>query len=292
MNLIKKVKNTGICYLFIFPSIFIFLLFFVFPIFYALFLSLHSTSMLSPPIFVGLRNYQELFHDKTFWMSIKNTFIYSLIFVSSVVSLSLFVAVVLNTKIRMRSIFRGLYFIPVICSVVVVALIWTWIYNSDVGVLNYFLRLVHLPPQNWLGNINMALVAIAIMAIWQSIGYYMVLYLAGLQGIPRQLYEAARIDGGSSWQVFWHVTLPLLTPTILFVVIISTITSFQVFDAIYIMSSGGPANSTSTISWLIYQTGFQGFRMGMASAVGYILFAIIFVLSFVELRTLGLRFRY
>lgn len=289
---IRELRRSVSGYLFIMPSISIFLVFFFFPIVYTLFLSLHDWSGITPPNFQGLANYRELLHDHVFRMAIRNTIVYTLMFVPLVSTIPLLIAVALNAKIRFRNLFRLLYFIPVTCSTIIAAVIWKWVYHGDVGVLNYLLSLVGIRGRMWLGDPQVALAAIAAMSVWKLLGYYMVLYLAGLQSIPTHLYEAAKIDGASSLDAFFRLTIPLLRPVILLVVVIATIDSFKAFDAIYVMTLGGPMRATTTLVYQIYVAGFHQFRMGYASAMGFLLFVIVFAISVIELRVLRARFEY
>ncbi len=286
MTLAKRLKSTAVCYLFILPAICIFVLFYILPISHALYLSLHETAALGQAYFVGLRNYGDLLENKLFWKGLRNTLVYTLMFVPSVTVLPMLVALALNTAVKGRKVLRAIYFVPVVCSVVVVALIWKWIYHPEIGILNYFISLFGLPAQRWLG-FDLALSSIALMQVWKSIGYFMIIYLAGLQSIPYQLYEVAKIDGASGRQMFWYITLPMLMHTVLLVVVISTINSFMVFDAIFVMTGGGPGSATMTITFLIYTTAFRSFQVGQATAIGYVLFFIIFVISLVEMKVLG-----
>lgn len=291
-NLTKRIRNNVISYLFILPGMLSITIFLIVPIFYGLFLSFHSAPLYTSPTFSGLKNYIEVLRSDYFWISAKNTIIYSAIFIPSVVVSSLLIAIILNTKIRLRNLFRSLFFIPFISSVIVISVVWKWMYHYDLGIVNYLLGLIHIPPQVWLGDPRLALSAIAVMTIWRSMGFYMILYLAGLQSIPSQLYEAATVDGASHWHTFYHITLPLLRPTSVFVFIIATISSFQMFEEVYIMTFGGPANSTSTLGWLTYDVGFLQLRMGRASTIGFILFLFLFIMSLVELRVFKIKGEY
>lgn len=284
-NLLKRIYEGRWGYLFIFPGMSMFILFFLFPLFYSFFISFHSWSGLSAPTFLGLENYKKIFSDPYFWSSMKNTAYYVVIVVPSVVALSLIVAILVNVRTAgLQNFFKVLYYIPVILSTVVVGVIWKWIYAGDIGVLNYFFDLFHLPTKVWLGDTQTALGAIAVVGVWQSVGYYMIIYLAGLQSIPAQLYEAARMDGASEFQNFIHITLPMLKPIMLLVLILATIFTFQVFGTIYIMTYGGPARYTSTIVWRIYMTAFTSFKFGEAAAIAFILFLVIFAIAMVQLK--------
>src|SRR6185503_15597282 len=186
--------------------------------------------------------------------------------------------------IRAMALYRAIYFVPVVTSLVAVAMVWQWLYHSEVGLINYLLIDLGLPKVNWLGSTEWAMPAVILMTSWKSMGYYAVIFLAGLQGIPGHLYEAADIDGANSWQKFWRITLPLLSPTMFFVLVISIIQAFQVFGQIFIMTRGGPANATSTIVYFIYNQAFVWFRMGYAAAASWVLFAIIFVVTILQTR--------
>jgi multiple sugar transport system permease protein len=201
---------------------------------------------------------------------------------------ALALALALNQKIRGITFYRTIYFIPVVSSMIAVALMWRWMYNPTSGILNYILNSVfdffHLPfsAPEWLQSTRWAMPAIILMSVWKGLGYNMVLFLAGLQGIPTHLYEAAEIDGASSFKKFLHITLPLLTPTTFFIVIIAIIGSFQVFEQAYIMTQGGPARATVTTVYHIYENGFQWYKMGYASAIAWVLFALILVVTLVQ----------
>jgi multiple sugar transport system permease protein len=190
----------------------------------------------------------------------------------------------MNSSIRGITVFRGIFFIPVITSAVAVAMIFRWLYNRDFGLINLALAFVGLPSVPWLSSTAWAMPAVILMAIWKRVGYDMVIYLAGLQAIPPQLYEAAQIDGAGRWHRFRHITLPLLTPTTFFILVISLIGSFQVFDLAFILTSGGPGNATNTIVMYVYNQAFQFFHMGYAAAVAWVLFAIILVITLIQWR--------
>jgi multiple sugar transport system permease protein len=291
----KTASNTRanlISYGFLAPSMAIFLAFFIFPILFSFYVSFHNWVIGRPLRFTFLANYQYLIADPTFWVSMRNTAAYILMFVPSVALLALLVAIGLNTRIRFRNFFRALYFLPVTSSIIIVAVIWRYIYEGDFGVANYLLSLVGVPRQQFLGNPSLALPSIAVMAVWQLTGYYMVIYLAGLQSIPPELYQAAKVDGASPLQIVRWITLPLLRPMILLVVVMATISASQLFDAVYVMTFGGPGHATTSAVWYMYVTGFESFNLGLASAIGTVLFLVTFVISFLELRLLGMAFEY
>jgi multiple sugar transport system permease protein len=276
--------------LFLLPNIIGFVVFTAGPVLAALGISLVSWNLLNPPQWVGLGNYIALIRDADFMASLRATLYYTLASVPLGIVLSLALAVALNQKIRGIGIYRTIYFIPVVSSLVAVSLMWRWMYNPTAGILNYgldrlftFLHL-HITPPDWLQSTTWAMPAIVIMSVWKGLGYNMVIYLAGLQGVPTSLYEAAEIDGATGWSKFRYITLPLLTPTTFFVLIMSFISSFQVFEQAYIMTAGGPARATVTAVYYIYQNGFQWYKMGYASAVAWVLFAIIMVLTMIQWR--------
>jgi multiple sugar transport system permease protein len=195
---------------------------------------------------------------------------------------ALSLALLLNRPIRGMAAYRAIYFVPVVTSLIAVAMVWQWLYHTEVGVVNYLFNLVGLPGVNWLGSTEWAMPAVIFMSVWKAMGYYAVIFLAGLQGIPTHLYEAASVDGASGSQRFWKITLPLLSPTMFFVLVISIIQAFQVFAQVFIMTKGGPGNATQTIVYFIYNSGFVWFRMGYAAAASWILFAIIFAITAIQ----------
>ena len=272
-------------YAFLLPNIVGFLIFTALAVVTAFGLALTEWDLLIPPKFIGLANYRKLVtNDPVFKQSMLNT----LYFVGGVVPLdivcSLSLALLLNRPIRAMRLYRAIYFVPVVTSLIAVAMVWQWLYHTEVGLINYVLVDLGLPKVNWLGSTEWAMPAVIFMTTWKSMGYYAVIFLAGLQGIPQHLYEAADIDGANSWQKFWRITLPLLSPTMFFVLVISIIQAFQVFAQIFIMTRGGPANATSTIVFFIYNNAFVWFRMGYAAAASWVLFAIIFVITIAQTR--------
>lgn len=276
--------ETIAAYLFILPSFVGFLVFLVIPILTSLGLSLYSWELLLPPKFIGLQNFVTLIQDPLFRAVLLNTAYYALGLVPLNIVISLGLAVWLNTRLRGLTLYRLAFFLPVVTVTVAVALIWKWMYQPDVGLINVLLGWLHIRPPNWLGDPTWAMPALILMSVWKGFGYNMVLFLAGLQGIPATIYEAALIDGASDWQRFWRITLPLLSPTMFFAVVMTVISSFQVFDQAYVMTGGGPANATNTIVLYIFQNGFQFFRMGYASAIAWVLFAVIFVITVLQMR--------
>jgi multiple sugar transport system permease protein len=281
-----RLRRTEALWAFAFlaPDFVGFLTFTLVPVVASLALSFVSWNLIRSPRWVGFENYATAFGDPLFWKVTFNTVYYTVGSVPTGVALSLGLAVILNQKLRGVALLRTLYFLPVVSSTVAVALVWRWLYEPDFGVINYALSWFGVSPIGWLTTTEWAMPAVILMSIWKGIGYNMVIFLAGLQGIPRHLYEAAAVDGATAWQRFWHITVPLLSPTTFFVTVIAVIGSFQVFSQVYIMTSGGPAESTSTIVYYIYQKGFQEFDMGYASALAWLLFAVIFVFTLVQFR--------
>ena len=267
-------------YLFLLPAIAFLSLTSFLPIFQAIYLSFTNYDFIGNPNFIGWENYTKLWSDRTFWKVMNNTLIYLIFVVPSLVILSLVLAILVNQKLRSIKFFRAVYYFPVIVSVVVAGIAWKWVYAEN-GILNYFLSIIAWQPVKitWLTNPQTAIFAIMAVVIWRGIGYYMVIYLAGLQAIPADLYEAAAIDGSDGWQKHFDITIPLMQPYIILVSIISSISAMKIFEEVYIMSQGGPANSTKTVVYYLYDKGFTSLEMGYASAIGVFLFLIIFVIS-------------
>lgn len=266
------------------PSALGFLVFTLLPVLASLGLSFVKWNLVASPQWIGFDNYTRAFHDGMFWHVLRNTAVYTLGTVPTTIALSLVLALALNRKMRGVTLFRDLYYLPVVAPLVAVAMVWRWLYNKDFGIINYLLSLVGIPAVPWLTSTQWALPAVIILSVWMSLGYGMVLYLAGLQGIPQHLYDAAAVDGANSWQRFRHITIPMLSTTTFFVLVTSVIGSFQVFGQVYIMTRGGPANATSTIVYYIYQNAFESFRMGYASALSWLLFAVIFLFTLIQFR--------
>jgi len=267
---------------FLAPSLIGFLAFTALPVVASLGLSFVKWNLIHPLEFVGLGNYAKAFGDMMFWRVLKNTVVYTLGTVPSAMVLSLALALALNQKIRGVTLFRGLYYLPVVAPMVAVTMVWRWLYNVNFGVINYVLSLVNVPAVPWLTSTRWAMPSVIIMSVWKSLGSGMVIYLAGLQGIPQHLYDAAAVDGANAWQRFRHITLPMLATTTFFVMVTSIISSFQVFGQVFVLTRGGPANATATMVYYIYQNAFQSFRMGFASALSWLLFAVIFVFTLIQ----------
>lgn len=290
MQQITRQKENLAGYLFLAPTILVLGIFVILPILYAVFLSLQKVQLLGgiEYQFVGFRNFSQLVEDERVWIALKNTAEYVMIVVPSQTILALFLAVTLNSGIRGKSWWRVLFFLPTVTSSAVLTLIFMWIYNTN-GLLNDFLSIIGFPTYNWLGDPNVALKAIMIMNIWSTAPFFMVIYLAGLQDIPKSLYEAAELDGANGWQKFIHITVPMLNPVTFFVVAMGIIGTFQLFDQSYIFSkgTGGPNNATLTVVLLIYQAVFRNLQMGYAAAIAFLLAAVIITITLIQRRIFG-----
>ena len=267
-------------YLFLLPAIAFLGLTSFLPVLQAIYLSFTNYDFVSSPTFNGWQNYINLWRDRTFWKVLSNTLVYLSFVVPSLVILPLVLAILVNQKLRSIKFFRAVYYFPVIVSVVVAGIAWKWVYAEN-GILNYFLSIITFQSVKvpWLTDPRTAIFAIIAVVIWRGVGYYMVIYLAGLQAIPVDLYEAAAIDGSDGWQKHVDITIPLMQPYIILVSIISSISAMKIFEEVYIMSQGGPANSTKTVVYYLYDKGFTSLEMGYASAIGVFLFLIIFTIS-------------
>ena len=269
-------------YLFILPNFLGFLLFMLVPIIMALVFSFTNYDVISQMDFVGINNYVGLFTDDQFITSLLNTLWFAVLTVPTGVILALLLAVLFNRQIRGISIFRTYVFIPVITSMVAVSLVWSMLYEDNAGLLNTLLGYVGLGPVHWLTDTNIAMISIAIMSVWKGLGYNMTIFLAGLQGVPGELYEAATIDGATARQKFMKITVPMIAPTTYFVTLMALIGSLQVFDQVWIMTQGGPVDATKTVAMYLYQYGFQFYKMGYACAAAYVLFILVFIVSLIQ----------
>jgi multiple sugar transport system permease protein len=248
-------------------------------------ISLTSWDLVGSPRWIGFQNYLEMWGSSMFRTVVANTFYYVVLAVPLSVAGSLMLALLVHNRIRGITFFRTIYFFPVVTSMVAVAVVWSWLYNPEFGLLNYLLHLLFgIEGPRWLLSSKWAMPAIALMSVWKGLGYNMLIFLAGLQSIPVTLHEAALIDGAGPWRRFFRITFPMLSPTTFFVLVITLIGSFQIFEQTYMLTQGGPANSTLTLSYHVYQNAFQFFRMGYATAMAYLLFAVTFVATLVQFR--------
>lgn len=271
-------RESAAFYLFILPWLVGFLLFHAGPIIISLYYSFTQYNILTPPWFIGVQNYVDLLADSSFYKSLYNTIYYTLLAVPLGVVVPLLVAVLLNQRVTGLSIYRTIYYLPSIVPLVASAILWMWLFQPQWGLINSILRMLNINGPLWLASPEWSKPALIIMAVWAS-GNTVIIYLAGLQSIPRSLLEAAEIDGASRFRRFWNITLPLLTPTIFFTLVIGIINSFQVFTQAYIMTDGGPAESTLFYVLYLFRNAFVSFRMGYASAMAWILFVIILVFT-------------
>lgn len=298
-SLLKELKGQRWAYIFIAPSMLIFTVFLIVPVFVSLYWSFTEYNILQPPQFIGLKNYISiLFHDARFWKALTNTLIYVAGTVPTGIIISLFLAIAIDQNIRFKNWFKTFFFIPSITSIVAIAVIWKWLYSAGkYGLFNHFLSLLGIPPVEWLG-VSWSLPSIIIMSVWSGLGYNMILFIAGLQGIPHVFYEAAEVDGASEWDKFKNITLPLLRPTMFFVAVMSIISSFQVFEQVYIMTYssegavGGTLDCALTIVAYLYETGFQRFMMGYASALAYLIFICLFIITLVNIKLVERKIEY
>lgn len=271
-------------YVFLSPMIFFFIVFFVLPIGFAFYLTFTRWNPLSTPRFVGLRNYEFLLtQDPTFYLTLKNTFIFAFGTVLVGVPLALIVAFVFTLS-KGKAFWRSIYWLPMVTNVVAIAYIWQFILDGTYGLVNQLLAFVGVRGPQWLTDPGSAMIAVIIVAIWTGVGQNMLLFSAGLEGIDETYYEAARIDGANTVQIFWGITVPLLRPTLLFVSITSFIAGMGSFALILVLTEGGPMQSTNVTALYMYQTAFQDLRMGRASAMAFILFGLIFVITVIQLR--------
>jgi multiple sugar transport system permease protein len=275
---------------FVAPALVLTGVFFFIPVAGSLLLSLtdfdiYAIADLGNAQFVGLRNYIELFNNSVFWTAVRNTFYFALVGGPLTVAASLAAALLINARVvRYKAFFRTIYFIPFVTTLVAVAIVWRYLYHPQYGLLNYALGWIGIEPVDWLGDPRTAMPAIILLAIWKNFAYNMLIFIAGMQTIPSELYEAAELDGAGALRQFRHVTLPMLAPTFLFVGVITMIGYFQLFAEPYVMTAGGPLRSTTSLVLLMYEEGFRWWRMGAAAAVAFILFAIIMVWTLIQFR--------
>lgn len=265
-------------WIFILPALAGTLIFIVIPVICSFGLSFTKWDLLNPVQFVGFENYSQIFTDNLFYKILWNTVVFAISTSVFGVIIPLILACILNSKIRGAEFYKTAYFLPFITPMIVIGVIWEWIFDPNIGFLNHLLH-IHI---NWLYDTRYAMPALIIVSVWKLIGYNMVIFLSALSGISQSMFEAAKIDGASSFQTFKHVTVPLLSPSIFFVVIITSISSFQIFDLIYLMTQGGPLDSTNVLVYEIYKNAFEYFNVGKASAIAYVLFIIILVLTLIQ----------
>ncbi len=269
-------------YLFLLPNFAGFLVFMLFPIFFAFYIMLTDWSLAKPPEFIGLKNFETMVNDRLFWKSLSNSFYYTFIAVPTGIFIAFWLALALNRKMRGIIFFRTVYFLPQITLTVAAATVWRWIYQPEIGMINHALEWFGIDGPKWIHDTRWAMPSVIIMSNWQGIGFAMLILLAGLQGIPEEFYEAAAIDGASSWQRMRFVTLPMLSPAIFFVVVTSLIGAFQAFDQFFVLTQGGPADATTPLTLYIFNNAFKFFKMGYGAALAAVLFVIILIITIIQ----------
>lgn len=279
-----KRKNTLIAWSFIAPNFIGFLIFTLVPVVFSFILAFMKWDSFSTPEFVGLQNFTRMLSDDTFWLSLKNTFLYTIGVVPLTLVCSLGLAILLNQKIKGVKFFRTAFFFPYVTSLVAIAVVWSMLFHPTMGPINQFLRVVIENPPGWLSSSDWALTAIIIVSVWRGMGYYMILYLAGLQGISKELYEAAAMDGANKWKQFIHITVPALRPTTFFVTIMLVINCFKIFDLVQVMTDGGPGRATNVLVYQVYSEAFVKFNFGYASAIAMVLFVIVLVITVIQFK--------
>ncbi len=275
-------KNKWLPYLFVSPYLLHFLVFVAFPVFFSLFLTFHKWNIIAPVEYVGTANYSRMIHDRMFWKAIYNTFKFLIIHIPLQLIFALALAEFLNQNIKLKGFYRAAFFLPVIVSGVVVTILWQQLFGFDTGLINRLLVMLGAGKVGWLIDPDIAMGSIAVMATWKNVGLYVILFLVGLQTVPPSYYEAAEIEGASHWQKFRHITLPLINPTIFMVVILSTIGGFSLFIEPYIMTGGGPLNSTLSSVLYIYKQAFQYYHMGYSATLGFFFAFLILLVVMIQ----------
>jgi len=280
-------------YCYILPTFLFLILFTHWPILRTFYVSFFKWNMASPKMeFVGLANYAQAWKAPLFWQVLGNNLLFAAGTLPLTLAIALVLALLINQKIRGLALYRALLFYPTMIPMAAAAMIWLWILTPNYGLLNYYGKWLGLPDVHWLGHSTLALWALVLVGVWKRVGYYMVIYLAGLQVIPEHLHEAARIEGAGAWQRFWRVTFPLVSPTTFFVGVMAVIDAFQAIDQVYLMTGGGPGNATNLFIFYIYQNAFRFFDFGYGSAISAILFLILLGLTLLVFRTLHRKVHY
>ena len=281
----RRFKELPTALVFLLPAVVILGTFNFYPALYSLYLSFFEWNGTAPTkVAVGLQNYSRLLSSGEFWNSLRVTAVYAGGMTVVSLALGMLVASLLNQPIRGQAFYRALYFLPVVTPTVATGVVWKYLFDPSQGVINRFIETFGVGGPNWLSDPNWALLAVIMVGIWKRVGFNMVVYLAALQGIPRSYYEASRLDGANTWQVFRFITLPLLGPSTFFLSVTALIDAFQVFDLVYVMTSGGPLGSTDVIGFYLYRYGFRYYELGFASAIAYVMFLLIFIVTVVQFR--------
>ncbi|MBS5114966.1 MAG: sugar ABC transporter permease [Erysipelotrichaceae bacterium] len=285
----KKLKP----YLFIAPALIIFLIFSIYPIFNMIGLSFYEWDFISPTkVFVGFKNYVNLFKDAEFFQTLTNTIVYMVLTVGIGLILGIFLALFLKKDTKVNKFMQSIIFSPYIVSLASVSFLWMWLMNTDFGLINYILSIFNIPAIDWLGSPKIALFSLVIISVWKTLGYNTIIILSALQSIPKYLYEAASLDRANKKQVFFKITLPMISPTLFFLTIVNIIASFKVFDTIQIITQGGPQNSTNTLVYSLYEYGFKFYKIGYASTIGVVLLVIISVFTVIYFKLLSKKVHY
>lgn len=278
-----EARRARTAWLFLSPAIIILVAFTLYPMVQAVYLSFTEYNLIRAAEWIGLDNYVELLQDGAFWNAFGNTVLYALVVTPVTVILALVFAIMLNQRFAGRAFSRTAIFLPFIVSLGIIAIAWAFLLDPNIGLLSYWLSFIGIvPEQGWLSDPRYAMAAVMIVGVWKNVGFYMVIYLAGLQSIPVDMYEAARLDGAGAWQRFRSITLPLLSNQTLLVSVLALIATLQAFDQIYVMTHGGPFFRTETLVMLIYREGFQDLRFGYASAISFVLLIFVFLLSMIQ----------
>ncbi len=292
MAMSTRLRDNIEGYLFIAPAFAGFLVFMVYPIIASFVLGTYEWTLTGKPNFIGLANFRELARDEVFWISIRNTVKWVIAYVPASIIFAFLLANAMDKPMRGVIAYRTIFYLPSVSPLIGVALLFVWLYNRDFGLLNYVLSFAGLGPVGWLSDPRISIFSVALMYLYKEVGYNILILLAAMQGIPRQLYEAADLDGATGFKKLWYVKLPLLTPAFYYIAIISLIYAFQVFTEIYVMTKGGPGNSTYTLGYYIYANAFQYQRMGYASALAIVLFFVILAVTLLQNRFLGRKVQY
>lgn len=291
-NFRERIKNewnrNAIVYIFLIPILIHFIIFQVYPFGLSLYMTFMDWKIIGDPEFVGLENWIHIFNDKIAWIAIWNTFKFSFYYIVPTMALGLVLALIINSGIRFAGLFKGLFFLPVVTSFVIIAGVWGWLFRgTESGLVNFLLSFIGIKPQLFLSNSKQALIVLAGLSIFKVSGSLMIYYYAGLRSIPNEFYEAAKINGASAANMFWRITFPLLKPIHFYVAIITTIGSFQIFDSAYLLTDGGPNRATTTIVFYLYEQGFTSLNLSYASALSYVLFVIILAVSLIQRKYIG-----
>ena len=272
-------------YLYLFPAFFFLCVFTYYPFFKSLYLSLFRYNLSTPnKVFIGISNYIAIFQDQVFLQVVKNNILYSVGTIIVSISLSMFLAILINEKIKRKTFYQLALFYPNIIPMAAAAMIWVWLYSPGYGMINYYLKLIGFPNIRWLEDSNFALWALVVVGIWKRMGYYMIIFIAGLQNIPSEIYAAGKIDGVTGFKRHFYLTLPLLSPTTIFIVIIAIMDSFQAIDQVYLMTRGGPADATNMFVYYIYEQAFKFFDIGYSSALTSILLVALLIITLISLK--------